>query len=329
MSCGFAHDDGAYVLGALSPADRQDIRAAPARVRRLHPRGRRAGRAARAARPGRRERARGARGRRAGPGHAAAAAGARGTPRPAPPYLGGGRAGRGRRGGRGRRALAVGQAADDRPRSRRPAASPTGRRPPSRARCGRSGRCRCSATVTLEQVTWGTRLGLACTYDAESVDYELPPEVDYTLYVRTRDGQRRAGRQLAVGRRPRDAAHAPAPPPRRRAGVSRGADAGRTRGAPAAGVRRSGKSRSRTSPPRTMAATSEIAAVHTSQPSHDSSSPKSPTVVGQDEGAQGREAEADGQERRDPVAPGEQEDRDHAPPNALSRNAGPIVSTSR
>ena len=45
------------------------------------------------------------------------------------------------------------------------------------------------ATVTLEQVTWGTRLGLSCTYDPESVEYELPPEVDYTLYVRTRDGR--------------------------------------------------------------------------------------------------------------------------------------------
>ena len=45
------------------------------------------------------------------------------------------------------------------------------------------------ATVTLEQVTWGTRLGLTCTYDTGSVGYELPPEVDYTLFVRTRDGR--------------------------------------------------------------------------------------------------------------------------------------------
>jgi len=45
------------------------------------------------------------------------------------------------------------------------------------------------ADVTLEQVTWGTRLGFVCTYDTQSVDYELPPEVDYTLYVRTRDGR--------------------------------------------------------------------------------------------------------------------------------------------
>ena len=44
------------------------------------------------------------------------------------------------------------------------------------------------ASVTLEQVTWGTRLGLTCTYDRGSVEYELPPAVDYTLFVRTRDG---------------------------------------------------------------------------------------------------------------------------------------------
>lgn len=44
------------------------------------------------------------------------------------------------------------------------------------------------ATVSLEQVTWGTRLGLTCTYDSRWVDYELPPEVDYTLFVRTKNG---------------------------------------------------------------------------------------------------------------------------------------------
>ena len=45
------------------------------------------------------------------------------------------------------------------------------------------------ATATLEQVTWGTRLGLVCTYDTGSVGYDLPPAVDYTLVVRTRDGR--------------------------------------------------------------------------------------------------------------------------------------------
>ena len=45
------------------------------------------------------------------------------------------------------------------------------------------------ASLTLEQVTWGTRLGLTCTYDRDSVEYALPAEVDYTLVVRTRDGR--------------------------------------------------------------------------------------------------------------------------------------------
>ncbi len=44
------------------------------------------------------------------------------------------------------------------------------------------------ATVSLEQVTWGTRLGLTCTYDSRWVGYELPSEVDYTLFVRTKNG---------------------------------------------------------------------------------------------------------------------------------------------
>lgn len=44
------------------------------------------------------------------------------------------------------------------------------------------------ATIGLEQVTWGTRLLLTCTYAPQSVEYELPASVDYTLFVRTRDG---------------------------------------------------------------------------------------------------------------------------------------------
>ena len=45
------------------------------------------------------------------------------------------------------------------------------------------------ASLTFEQVTWGTRLGLTCTYDPDSVEYQLPPAIDYTLFVRTRDGR--------------------------------------------------------------------------------------------------------------------------------------------
>lgn len=58
------------------------------------------------------------------------------------------------------------------------------------------------ASVTLEQVTWGTRLGLTCTYDPDSVEYQLPPAVDYTLFVRTRDGRtEQVGSWRSVGGR--------------------------------------------------------------------------------------------------------------------------------
>ena len=56
------------------------------------------------------------------------------------------------------------------------------------------------ARVSLEQVTWGTRLGLVCSYDPASVEYDLPSEVDYTLFVRTRDGRaERVGSWRSVG----------------------------------------------------------------------------------------------------------------------------------
>ena len=45
------------------------------------------------------------------------------------------------------------------------------------------------ASLALEEVTWGTRLGLACTYDPSASGAQLPPEVDYLLFVRTRDGR--------------------------------------------------------------------------------------------------------------------------------------------
>lgn len=45
------------------------------------------------------------------------------------------------------------------------------------------------ASLALEEVTWGTRLGLVCTYDPSASGAQLPPEVDYLLFVRTRDGR--------------------------------------------------------------------------------------------------------------------------------------------
>jgi Putative zinc-finger len=45
------------------------------------------------------------------------------------------------------------------------------------------------ASVTMESVTWGTRLGLTSTYDRNSMEGRLPPSMDYTLCVRTWDGR--------------------------------------------------------------------------------------------------------------------------------------------
>lgn len=45
------------------------------------------------------------------------------------------------------------------------------------------------ATLGLEPVTWGTRMLLTCTYDSAWVDVELPDELDYLLFVTTREGR--------------------------------------------------------------------------------------------------------------------------------------------
>jgi hypothetical protein len=45
------------------------------------------------------------------------------------------------------------------------------------------------ATVGLEPVTWGTRMLLTCTYDTAWVDVDLPAEVDYLLFVTTLEGR--------------------------------------------------------------------------------------------------------------------------------------------
>lgn len=45
------------------------------------------------------------------------------------------------------------------------------------------------ATLGLEQVTWGTRMLITCTYDSAWVDVDLPDELDYALFVTTREGR--------------------------------------------------------------------------------------------------------------------------------------------
>ena len=53
--------------------------------------------------------------------------------------------------------------------------------------------------VTLEPVTWGTRLGLTCLYNRNLSDYELPRTMDLTVYVRTEAGRvERVGSWRAV-----------------------------------------------------------------------------------------------------------------------------------
>jgi hypothetical protein len=44
------------------------------------------------------------------------------------------------------------------------------------------------ASVSLESVTWGTKLGLTSTYDRWAMGDRLPPSMDYTICVRTWDG---------------------------------------------------------------------------------------------------------------------------------------------
>jgi hypothetical protein len=75
---------------------------------------------------------------------------------------------------------------DDRPAAPTPSATPTG---PEALDMAPLGEVPVRASVTMEQVLWGTKLGLTCTYDPESVEYELPPTVDYVLFVRTDDGR--------------------------------------------------------------------------------------------------------------------------------------------
>jgi hypothetical protein len=44
------------------------------------------------------------------------------------------------------------------------------------------------ATLGLEPATWGTQLRLACRYDPKMVAYHLPGSAHYSLFVRTRQG---------------------------------------------------------------------------------------------------------------------------------------------
>ena len=45
------------------------------------------------------------------------------------------------------------------------------------------------ATLGLEQVTWGTRMLLTCSYDAGYAGLDLPDAMDYLLFVTTAEGR--------------------------------------------------------------------------------------------------------------------------------------------
>ncbi|MBD3926354.1 zf-HC2 domain-containing protein [Nocardioides cavernae] len=45
------------------------------------------------------------------------------------------------------------------------------------------------ASLGLEQVAWGTRMLLTCTYDKDAAEVELPEQVDYLLFVTASDGR--------------------------------------------------------------------------------------------------------------------------------------------
>ena len=156
------------------------------------------------------------------------------------------------------------------------------------------------ATVSLEEVTWGTRLGLTCTYDPASVEYDLPPEADYEIFVTTHSGRvEQVGSWRSVSGREMEIMAATAAHDRG-ASVGGGPDRRRPRGATPGDLTAAGVAEQE-QPRRRVAATSAPAAVHTYQPSHDSSRPNSPTVVGQDEPTERRQHRPDCQERRDPV----------------------------
>ncbi len=82
--------------------------------------------------------------------------------------------------------LAVSQFTDDpRPPIAIPTATPPG---PASQTMAPIGDVPVKASITLEQVGWGTKLGLTCTYDSKWVDDPLPTAPTYGLYVHTRDG---------------------------------------------------------------------------------------------------------------------------------------------
>ncbi|HEX6150449.1 anti-sigma factor family protein [Nocardioides sp.] len=185
MTCEFAHDDGAYVLGALSPAERlafkQHLAGCAECTRSV---------AALAGLPGLL-------------GRVDAAVLEEQLVEEPPATLLPALLNEVRRGRRRRTLLTAGLAAaaaavvvvvpiglsqlGDEPAP--PPSAESSEEPVPELRMEPIGEVPVRATVSLEAVTWGTRVGLTCTYDPDAVSYELPPEADYEIFVRTRSGR--------------------------------------------------------------------------------------------------------------------------------------------
>jgi len=70
-----------------------------------------------------------------------------------------------------------------------PAASSTQASQPALLRMTPIGGAPVRAKVALQPVAWGTRLDLTCTYAPKAQQYQLPHVATYVLVVRTRDGR--------------------------------------------------------------------------------------------------------------------------------------------
>jgi hypothetical protein len=188
MSCGFAHDDASYVLGALSPAERLEFEqhlssctACARSVREL------------AGLPGLLSRV-----------DPAVLEEPSGTPVPAtvlPGLLHAVQRARRRRslvtGGLAAAAVAVvvtaaglsGTLSGDRGPGPSPSVSSSAPTASAGQVMAPVGDVPVRARVAFSSVAWGTRLDLTCTYGDVGEDYHLAPSVTYGLFVRTREGR--------------------------------------------------------------------------------------------------------------------------------------------
>jgi Putative zinc-finger len=188
MSCGFAHDDGSYVLGALSPAGRlefeQHLGGCPACARSVREL---------AGLPGLLSRV-----------DPAVLEEPPGKPVPTtvlPALLHAVHRARRRRslatGGLAAAAVAVvvtgvwlsGTVAGDRGSGASPGVSSSAPTTSAGQVMAPVGDVPVRARVAFSSVAWGTRLDLTCTYGHVGDEYHLAPAVTYGLFVRTREGR--------------------------------------------------------------------------------------------------------------------------------------------